>query len=147
MGTARSFVLLLALRQLLPADEGEADDGLSCLGFAQLTLVRPSLIADDGTRPEMRIGERIALPISRAVFSIVGKERRYAPIRRSDCAMSAARRTSRAPICSLAPLSLALLARPLSRADVTLGCREERARAPRGAPVDAISRPSSASTT
>lgn len=61
--------------------KGEADDGLSRLGFTQLTIVRPSLIDDDGTRPEMRIGERIALPISRAVFSIVGKTHRYAPIR------------------------------------------------------------------
>jgi uncharacterized protein YbjT (DUF2867 family) len=61
--------------------KGEADDGLSRLGFAQLTIVRPSLIDDDGARPEMRIGERIALPISRAVFSIVGKTHRYAPIR------------------------------------------------------------------
>jgi uncharacterized protein YbjT (DUF2867 family) len=61
--------------------KGEADDGLSRLGFTQLTIVRPSLIDDDGTRPEMRIGERIALPITRAVFSIVGKTHRYAPIR------------------------------------------------------------------
>jgi uncharacterized protein YbjT (DUF2867 family) len=61
--------------------KGEADEGLSRLAFAQLTILRPSLIDDDGTRPEMRIGERIALPISRAVFSIVGKTHRYAPIR------------------------------------------------------------------
>jgi uncharacterized protein YbjT (DUF2867 family) len=61
--------------------KGEADDGLSRLGFAQLTIVRPSLIDDGGTRPEKRISERIALPISRVVFSIVGKTHRYAPIR------------------------------------------------------------------
>ncbi len=61
--------------------KGEADDGLSRIGFAQLTIVRPSLIDDGGTRSEKRIGERIALPISRAVFSIVGKTNRYAPIR------------------------------------------------------------------
>lgn len=61
--------------------KGEADDGLTRLGFAQLTIVRPSLIDDDGARSELRIGERIALPISRAVFSIVGKAHRYAPIR------------------------------------------------------------------
>lgn len=61
--------------------KGEADDGLAGLGFPQLTILRPSLIDDDGTRPEARLGERIALPISRAVFSIIGKTNRYAPIR------------------------------------------------------------------
>jgi len=61
--------------------KGEADDGLTRLEFAQLTVLRPSLIDDDGTRAEARLGERIALPITRAVFSIVGKTNRYAPIR------------------------------------------------------------------
>lgn len=61
--------------------KGEADDGLTRLEFAQLTILRPSLIDDDGTRSEARLGERIALPITRAVFSIVGKTNRYAPIR------------------------------------------------------------------
>lgn len=60
--------------------KGEADDGLTRLEFAQLTILRPSLIDDEGTRPEARIGERIALPISRALFSVVGKTHRYAPI-------------------------------------------------------------------
>jgi uncharacterized protein YbjT (DUF2867 family) len=61
--------------------KGETDDGLSKLGIAHVTIVRPSLIDDDGTRPEARLGERIALPLSRALFSIVGKTHRYAPIR------------------------------------------------------------------
>lgn len=61
--------------------KGEADDGLCRLDFPQLTIVRPSLIDDDGARPDRRIGERIALPLSRALFSIVGKTHRYAPIR------------------------------------------------------------------
>jgi uncharacterized protein YbjT (DUF2867 family) len=61
--------------------KGEADDALSRLGFPQLSIVRPSLIDDEGTRPDARIGERIALPLTRAVFSIVGKTHRYAPIR------------------------------------------------------------------
>ncbi|HTV24189.1 MAG TPA: NAD(P)H-binding protein [Polyangiaceae bacterium] len=61
--------------------KGEADDALARLGFPQLTILRPSLIDDDGTRPEARLGERIALPISRALFAIVGKTHRYAPIR------------------------------------------------------------------
>lgn len=61
--------------------KGEADARLIQIGFAQLTIVRPSLIDDEGARPEARIGERIALPLSRAVFAVVGKTHRYAPIR------------------------------------------------------------------
>jgi uncharacterized protein YbjT (DUF2867 family) len=61
--------------------KGEVEDGLAKLGFSQLTIVRPSLIDDEGTRPEQRLGERLALPISRVIFSLVGKTHRYAPIR------------------------------------------------------------------
>jgi uncharacterized protein YbjT (DUF2867 family) len=61
--------------------KGEVEDALAQLGFSELVIVRPSLIDDEGTRPEQRLGERLALPISRAVFSLVGKTHRYAPIR------------------------------------------------------------------
>jgi uncharacterized protein YbjT (DUF2867 family) len=61
--------------------KGEVEDGLDRLGFSGLVIVRPSLIDDEGSRPEQRLGERLALPISRAVFSLVGKTHRYAPIR------------------------------------------------------------------
>jgi uncharacterized protein YbjT (DUF2867 family) len=61
--------------------KGAVEDRLAKLGFSQLTIVRPSLIDDEGTRPEQRLGERLALPLSRAVFSLVGKTHRYAPIR------------------------------------------------------------------
>jgi uncharacterized protein YbjT (DUF2867 family) len=61
--------------------KGEVEDGLAALEFPQLIILRPSLIDDEGTRPERRLGERLALPISRAVFSVLGKTHRYAPIR------------------------------------------------------------------
>jgi uncharacterized protein YbjT (DUF2867 family) len=60
--------------------KGEAEDALESLGFAQLTIVRPSLLDDEGARTDHRLGERLALPLARAVFSVVGKTHRYAPI-------------------------------------------------------------------
>lgn len=60
--------------------KGEAEDALSGLGFEQLTVVRPSFLDDEGSRSEARLGERIALPVARAIFSIVGKTSRYAPV-------------------------------------------------------------------
>lgn len=60
--------------------KGEAEAALAALGFPQLTIVRPSLIDDQGARRDDRLGERLALPIARAVFSVVGRRHRYAPI-------------------------------------------------------------------
>lgn len=61
--------------------KGEAEEALAALGFEQLTILRPSFIDDEGTRAEFRLGERLALPLARALFSLVGPKRRYAPIR------------------------------------------------------------------
>jgi uncharacterized protein YbjT (DUF2867 family) len=61
--------------------KGEAEEALAHTGFSQLTVLRPSFIDDEGTRADHRVAERIGLPISRALFSILGKTRRYAPIR------------------------------------------------------------------
>lgn len=71
--------------------KGEAEDGLRALGFAQLTLVRPSFIDDEGTRGEVRLGERLALPLARAIFSVAGETHRYAPIRASVIARALVR--------------------------------------------------------
>ena len=46
----------------------------------QLGQDRPSFIDDQGARGESRPLERLALPLARAVFSIVGRKSRYAPI-------------------------------------------------------------------
>jgi uncharacterized protein YbjT (DUF2867 family) len=60
--------------------KGEMEQGLAQLGFSQLVVVRPSLIDDEGARTEHRLGERLALAVSRALFAIIGKTHRYAPI-------------------------------------------------------------------
>lgn len=60
--------------------KGEMEQALGQLGFAELIVLHPSLIDDQGTRTEHRLGERVALPVSRALFSIIGKTHRYAPI-------------------------------------------------------------------
>jgi uncharacterized protein YbjT (DUF2867 family) len=60
--------------------KGETEADLAKLGFANLTILRPSMIDDQGTRPDHRLTERVALPIFRAAFSVIGKQSRYAPI-------------------------------------------------------------------
>jgi uncharacterized protein YbjT (DUF2867 family) len=60
--------------------KGETEQALAELGFAQLTVLRPSFIDDQGARTDQRPGERLGLSVARAVFSLVGKTRRHAPI-------------------------------------------------------------------
>lgn len=71
--------------------KGEAERALSELGFEQLTVLRPSFIDDEGTRTDDRLGERLGLPVAKAVFSIVGKTHRYAPIRATTIAKALVR--------------------------------------------------------
>lgn len=61
--------------------KGEAEEALGRLGFGELVVVRPSLLDDEGARAESRLGERVALPLARALFAVVGRTNRYAPIR------------------------------------------------------------------
>lgn len=61
--------------------KGEAEESLARMGFTQLTVLRPSFIDDEGARREYRAAERLALPLARALFGVVGKRRRYAPVR------------------------------------------------------------------
>lgn len=83
---ARRFVLVSAVgadprsRSFYLRTKGEAEEALGRLGYAQLTVVRPSFIDDEGARREFRLGERVGLPIARAVFSVLGRTRRYAPV-------------------------------------------------------------------
>jgi uncharacterized protein YbjT (DUF2867 family) len=60
--------------------KGEAEQSLVQLGFEQLTILRPSLIDDEGARREYRAAERLILPVARVVFGVLGRTRRYAPI-------------------------------------------------------------------
>lgn len=61
--------------------KGEAEAGLSALGFEQLTFLHPSFIDDEGTRRDDRLGERLGLPVAKALFSLVGQTHKYAPIK------------------------------------------------------------------
>lgn len=61
--------------------KGEVEVELAALGFRQLTVLRPSFIDDQGARTNYRPAERFGLPIARALFAVVGKTHRFAPIR------------------------------------------------------------------
>jgi len=83
---ARRFLIVSAAgadvrsRNFYLRTKGEAEDALARLGYEQLTVLRPSFIDDQGTRREFRLAERVALPVARAVFSVLGRRSRYAPI-------------------------------------------------------------------
>src|SRR5262245_52892529 len=53
--------------------KGEVEEELAQLGFAQLTILRPSLIDDEGARRDYRAGERWLLPLARVIFAVVGR--------------------------------------------------------------------------
>ena len=83
---ARRFVLVSSLganpraRNFYLRTKGETEEALARLGYAQLTVLRPSFIDDEGARREYRPLERFTLPIARLVFAAIGKTHRYAPI-------------------------------------------------------------------
>lgn len=83
---ARRFLLVSALgasagsRNFYLRTKGEAEEALVALGYPQLTVLRPSFIDDQGARSEVRVAERLALPLARAAFSVLGRTSRYAPI-------------------------------------------------------------------
>lgn len=84
-GAAR-FVLVSSIgadarsRSFYMKTKGEAEEALGRLGFAELIVVRPSFLDDQGARADHRLGERLGLPVARAFFAVVGKTSRYAPI-------------------------------------------------------------------
>ena len=83
---ARRFVLVSSLganprtRNFYLRTKGATEDELARLDFAQLTVLRPSFIDDEGAREERRPLERVTLPIARSIFAVIGKTSRYAPI-------------------------------------------------------------------
>jgi uncharacterized protein YbjT (DUF2867 family) len=60
--------------------KGETEEALARLNFAQLLVLRPSFIDDQGMRRESRPLERLTLPVARVIFSVIGKTSRYAPV-------------------------------------------------------------------
>lgn len=83
---ARRFVLVSSLgadrqsRAFYLKVKGEAERELERMHFAELVILRPAFIDDQGTRTDHRWAERLMLPVAKAVFSVVGRQRRYAPI-------------------------------------------------------------------
>ena len=57
-----------------------AEVAVAQVGFARLTILRPSFIDDHGTRPDHRPVERVMLPLARLIFRVIGRTNRYAPI-------------------------------------------------------------------
>lgn len=83
---ARRFLLVSSVgadprsRNFYLRTKGEAEASLARLGYPQLTVVRPSFIDDQGARREVRLLERVGLPLARAAFSVLGRTSRWAPI-------------------------------------------------------------------
>lgn len=67
-------------RNLYLRTKGEVEDDLAGMGFRQVIITRPSFLDDEGTRSDHRLGEQLALPVARALFAVIGKTHRYAPI-------------------------------------------------------------------
>jgi uncharacterized protein YbjT (DUF2867 family) len=84
---ARRFLLVSAIgasarsASFYLRTKGEAEVALAALGFRALTVLRPSFIDDEGARRDVRMGERLALPVARALFSVVGRRSRWAPVK------------------------------------------------------------------
>jgi uncharacterized protein YbjT (DUF2867 family) len=83
---ARRFALVSSVgadassRSFYLRTKGETEKALAALGFAELVVLRPSLIDDQGARAEHRPSERFVLPFARALFGLLGKTSRYAPV-------------------------------------------------------------------
>jgi uncharacterized protein YbjT (DUF2867 family) len=83
---AKRFVLVSSLGAnpnsptLYLRTKGQAEVAVAGLGFDEVAIVRPSVIDDQGTRTEHRFGEKVGIVIGRAMFSVLGRTRRYAPV-------------------------------------------------------------------
>lgn len=94
---AHRFVLVSSIgadphsRNFYLRTKGETEAALAQLGYAQLIVLRPSFIDDEGTRGQYRAAERLTLPFARIVFSVFGKTSRYAPVRADVIAKAAVR--------------------------------------------------------
>lgn len=64
-----------------PRVKGEAENAVIAMGFPRAIILRPSFIDDEGLRRDHRPLEKVSLPIARFLFSVVGREGRYAPVK------------------------------------------------------------------
>lgn len=93
---ARTFVLLTSVDADAKSSnfylrvKGEVEDAVAELGFESLAIMRPSFLMGD--RKESRPGEKIGIAVARALeFLLVGRFRKYRPIRVEDVARAMAR--------------------------------------------------------
>ena len=74
--------------------KGETEDSLAALGFASLTLVRPSLM-DGGPRPDFRLGEAVGLWLFRLARPLIPA--RYRAVRTEVVARALLQAARQAP--------------------------------------------------
>jgi uncharacterized protein YbjT (DUF2867 family) len=60
--------------------KGEAEAAVNDINFAEVHVLRPSILDDQGARQGSRAGERFGLVVMNAVASVLGKTHRYSPI-------------------------------------------------------------------
>ena len=60
--------------------KGEAEAAVNDLNFAEVHVLRPSILDDEGARHSSRPGERVGLVVMNAMARVLGKTHRYAPI-------------------------------------------------------------------
>ncbi len=93
---ATRFVLVSSLganaksRNLYLRTKGELEAAVATLGFQAVAILRPSFIDDEGRRSERRSLEALSLPVWRFFSKLLGEQSRYATIRASTIARSAA---------------------------------------------------------
>ena len=99
---ARQFLLVTALgadagsRIFYSRVKGEIEQAVRQLPFEGIQLFRPSFLI--GRRAEVRLAERIGVPVARALSPLlVGPLRRYRPIRAADVARAMLRIAKEAP--------------------------------------------------
>lgn len=60
--------------------KGEAEAAVNDINFAEVHVLRPSILDDEGARQGSRVGERFGLVVMNAAARVLGKTHRYAPI-------------------------------------------------------------------
>jgi uncharacterized protein YbjT (DUF2867 family) len=98
---ARQFVLVSSMgadaasRNFYCRVKGEVETALGQLGFTALVILRPSLLL--GSRPELRVGERLGQTLGRAIGpAFLGRLSRYRPVEAAVVARAIGRVTEQA---------------------------------------------------
>ncbi len=60
--------------------KADVEAALSSMAFDGVSVLRPAILDDQGTRAEQRLGERVGLAVMGAVAGVIGKSHVWAPI-------------------------------------------------------------------